>query len=134
LNQLIDPEFMTNNIFYTSIRYVIIDLIGDILYWPLWWYTRGTVKAGLFCLNGIKAQEERLGVMIWIKNISTPMFGQYDIEGRLISFFVRLIQIIARVILLFVWTIFMLLIFLAWLILPALISFQIFDHILWLFR
>ena len=125
---------MTNNIFYTSTKYVIIDLIGDILYWPLWWYTKGTVKAALFCLNEIKAQQERLGVMIWIKNISTPMFGQYDIEGRLISFFVRLVQIIARLILLLVWTIIMFLFFLAWLLLPIFVSLQIFDHFLWLFR
>lgn len=124
---------MTNNIFYTSIKYVLIDLIGDILYWPLWWYSKGTVKAGLFCLNGIKDQEERLGVMIWIKNISTPMFGQYDIEGRLISFFVRIIQIIARIVLLFVWVIFMVALFFGWLILPAVIGYQIFNNFLWLF-
>ena len=124
---------MTNNIFYTSTKYVLIDLIGDILYWPLWWYSKGTVKAGLFCLNEIKAQEERLGVMIWIKNISTPMFGQYDIEGRLISFFVRIIQIIARIILLLVWAIFMIALFLGWLILPVVIGYQIFNNFLWLF-
>ena len=123
-----------SNIAYTSFRYVLVDLIGDILYWPLWWYSKGLVKTGLFCLREIKAQEERLGILIWIRNIFTPMFGQYDIEGRLISFFIRLVQIIVRIILLAVWAILMLAILLVWIVFPIFIAYQIADNFLWLFR
>lgn len=120
---------MTQNIAFRTIRYVLIDLIGDILYWPVWWYSKGLLKAGLFCLREIKNQEERLGLTIWMKNIFTPMFGQYDIEGRIISFFMRLIQIIARSIFLAVWAAFMLILFTIWIILPLIAGYQLFINL-----
>jgi len=125
---------MTNNIVYNSLKFVLIELIGDILYWPLWWYSKGLINAGLFCINEIKAQEERLGLLIWVKNISTPMFGQYDIEGRIISFFARLFQIIFRAIFLLIWTALILAIFLLWIILPFIIFIQLINNFIWLFR
>jgi len=119
---------MNNNLFYPALKYIALDLIGDILYWPVWWYSKGLIKTGLFCLEKIKDQEERLGVSIWIKNIFTPMFGQYDIEGRLISFFIRIFQIIARLILLLIWTILMLAVFIIWIVLPIFIIYQLINR------
>lgn len=81
---------MTNNIFATSIKYVIVDLIGDFLYWPIWWYTKGLYQTIFYSLNQIIHLEEMLGLRIWVKNLFTPMFGQYDMAGRLISFFYAL--------------------------------------------
>jgi len=124
---------MPNNIAYTSVRYIIIDLIGDILYWPLWWYSKGLAKVGLVCLREIKNQAEVLGIAIWVKNLFTPMFGQYDLEGRIISFFARLIQIIVRSILLLFWVILVLILFLAWILLPILVIYEIIANFLWLF-
>lgn len=124
---------MASNIAYTSLQYVLVELIGDILYWPIWWYSKGLIKTALFCLDQIKDQEQRLGISIWLKNLFTPMFGQYDIEGRLISFFARLIQIIFRVFLLIIWVVIMLILFLIWLVLPIFIVYQIIDNFLWLF-
>lgn len=120
---------MPNNIAYTTAKYVLIDLIGDILYWPVWWYTRGLVKTGLFCWQSVKNQEEKLGLLIWIKNITTPMFGQYDWEGRLISFFVRLIQIIFRAAILLVWIILVLGFFLLYVFLPLIIIHQLYANL-----
>lgn len=125
---------MSNNIASNAFKYVLIDLIGDILYWPLWWYTKGFKKAFLYWIGEIKSQEERLGLRIWIKNIFTPMFGQYDIEGRIISFFARLIQIIIRLIIFAIWLFIASLLFLVWLILPVIIFYQIVDNFLFLFR
>ena len=107
------------------LKFVGVELIGDALYWPLWWYTEGLLNAGRFCLNEIVVQAERLGLTIWVANIFTPMFGQYDLEGRLISFFMRLVQIIIRGIALLVWAVVMLGLFLGWLLLPLLIAYQI---------
>ncbi|MFA6215238.1 MAG: hypothetical protein WC768_01565 [Patescibacteria group bacterium] len=124
---------MTNNLAFTSFKYVAIDLIGDILYWPIWWYTKGLIKTAAYCLNEIEGQQERLGLAVWAKNLFTPMFGQYDIEGRIISFFIRLVQIIARTILLFVWAILIFCLFLFWLILPVIIGYEIFNNFIGLF-
>lgn len=123
---------MSQNIAYTSIKFLVIDLIGDFLFWPIWWYTKGLVKTGLFCIKEIKDQQERLGLSIWIKNIFTPMFGQYDMEGRIISFFARLIQIMARTIILGIWSIFMLILFLLWITLPVIIMYQLYENLIWL--
>lgn len=122
-----------NNIAYSSLKFILIELIGDIFYWPLWWYSKGLVKTGLFCLNEIKDQSERLALGVWLKNIFTPMFGQYDWEGRIISFFARLAQIIARVIILLIWSILVLAVFFAWIILPIYVFYQVIDNFFWLF-
>src|SRR3989344_4381545 len=125
---------MPNNLALTTTKYVLIDLIGDILYWPVWWYSKGLIKIGLFCLGLIRGQQQRLGLAIWIKNIFTPMFGQSDLEGRLISFFARLVQIIFRSILLLVWSLIIFLLFLIYLILPMIVVYQLVTNFLWLFR
>ncbi len=119
-----------NNFAYSSIKFVLIDLIGDVLYWPIWWYSKGLAKTGLFCLEKIKDQFEALALGVWLKNLFIPMFGQYDWEGRLISFFMRTIQIIARLIILFIWSILILAIFLIWLLLPIYIFYQVIDNFL----
>lgn len=37
-----------------------------------------------------------LGVLLWLRNLFVPMFGQHDWQGRLVSFLIRLVQLIAR--------------------------------------
>ena len=61
------------------------------------------------------------------------MFGQYDWEGRIISFFMRLIQLIVRSILLLLWALFLSVLVLTWTLLPVYISYQVFDNFLWFF-
>lgn len=114
----------------STLEFIFVNVAGDVVYWPVWWYSRGLFKAGRFCLNEVTAQAERLGLPVWVKNIFTPMFGQYDWEGRLISFAMRLIQIIVRGIALAVWTIVMLAVFLIWIILPPLIIYEIIVNFL----
>jgi len=112
------------------IKVVFVDFIKDILYFPLWWYSRGTRKALLFCLKKIRNGERWLGLKIWIINLFRPMFGQYDITGRIISFFIRLIQIIIRLILMLFWIISMIILFLIWLLLPPFVIYQIIVNIM----
>jgi len=106
-----------------------LDLVLDLLYWPIWWYSRGLLNMAKFCGREIAEQQEKLGLMIWVKNIFTPMYGQYDIEGRIISFFVRLSQIIVRLVLLMVWGFFVFLMLVIWLILPVFIIYEIYQFL-----
>jgi hypothetical protein len=53
------------------------------------------------------------------------MFGQYDWQGRIISFFMRVVQIIARSILLCFWIVFSAAVFIVWIIVPLFIFAQI---------
>jgi hypothetical protein len=119
---------MTINIMLNSIILALFDQINNFFYWPVWWYSRGLLAAAKFCGKEITDQQERLGLSIWVKNIFTPMYGQYDIEGRIISFFVRLVQIIIRSILLLVWSLLLLGVFVVWIILPVFIIYEIYQY------
>lgn len=101
------------------VRDVSLDFIREILYFPVWWYSVGLLRAARFFWQRIKNAEIRLGVGVWVKNIFTPMFGQRDIAGVLISFFMRIFQIIVRTIVLFLWSVIVLLGFFIWIALPV---------------
>jgi len=117
------------NLAFTSLKFVAIDLVGDIFYWPVWWFTSGGVKWAIFCWEKIKEAENYLGLRIWLANLFTPMFAQYDWQGRLISFFIRLFMIIIKAVLLLIWTIIVLILLLVWFILPFYILYQIWNNL-----
>jgi len=109
---------MLNHNFLTYSGKIIIQILGEILYFPVWWYTVGFGRliktVGNFWLN----QEKILGFSVWLKNLFVPMYGQNDWAGRLISLVIRLVQIIFRGLVLAVWFIVGLLVLLIWLIFP----------------
>lgn len=80
----------------TYLAKIMARVIWDFLYFPIWWYSAGFLKT----LRGVghfyQNQEASLAFHIWLKNIFVPMYGQHDIAGRLISFFIRVVQIIYR--------------------------------------
>lgn len=88
---------MNNNFFFYFSK-ISIQIVCNFLYFPLWWYTVGFFR----CLKNIgsflKDEWTIIGAGVWIKNIFTPMYGQRDIASRLISFVVRLVQVIFRMI------------------------------------
>jgi len=105
---------------------LLIEVLLDIVYFPLWWYTVGALHAGRWCFDLIKDGNSDLAPGLWLKNIFVPMYGQYDWEGRLISFFMRLVQIIGRSFGLIVWTIFCLALLAVWLVLPVAVVWELF--------
>lgn len=112
---------------------IFTDVIKDILYFPFWWYSRGTLEVARGLFNFLATREKSLALFIWIKNIHRPMYGQSDWQGMLISFFMRLIQIIFRSAILFFWLIISLALLLLWIIFPILaiygIYFQLFFNL-----
>lgn len=120
---------MTQNIFALSLKFIAIDIIGEVFYFPLWWYGRGILNTIRWCLGSLKSANKKLGVTIWLANVLTPMYGQYDFAGRVISFFMRIAQIIFRTALLFLWLIFLLIVFLFYLVLPLFTTYQIIAQI-----
>lgn len=109
---------MAQKVTGSLIRDVSLDIVREILYFPIWWYSVGLLRAAKFFGQRIKNAEVRLGVGVWVKNIFTPMFGQRDIAGVLISFFMRVFQIIIRTLVLFLWIILMIILFFVWVALP----------------
>lgn len=80
-----------------------VDLFVGVLRFPLWWYSSGLVLMLRWAGNSIKNQMQNLGLDVWVKNLFVPMYGTTDVAGRLISFFLRLVMIIGRSIMLSVW-------------------------------
>lgn len=104
--------------FLTYGSQLIAKTAGEIVYFPFWWYGVGFLetlkKLGRFWLG----QEQALGFSVWLKNIFVPMYGQADLAGRLISFFIRFVQIIFRGLALLFWLIFVFIGVLLWLVAP----------------
>lgn len=98
-----------------------IEAILDVLYFPIWWYTGGVWHALMFCLDMLKEGNRNFAPGVWLRNIFVPMYGQYDWQGRIISFFMRLAQIIGRTFALLVWLVVCLIFFLIWLALPLVV-------------
>jgi len=109
------------------------DVVGGVLNAPVFWYGRGAYDAGAYCGRLITRRWHSLGVGVWIKNIFVPMYGQRDITGALISFFMRVVQIIARGIVMILWTILVLILFLAYLALPILVAVELLRQLAGLF-
>ena len=104
-----------------SFKFLTLDILGDFILFPLWWYTRGLQRYGRLLWRNIQMVERELGVLIWMKNIFRPMFGQYDWQGRIISFFMRVVNIIFRGVILVLWSSICFILFLAWIVFPLLI-------------
>lgn len=81
---------------FTYFGKILVRIIWDFLYFPIWWYSAGFINV----LKGVghfyQQQEASLSFLVWLKNLFVPMYGQHDTIGRLISFFIRLVQIIFR--------------------------------------
>jgi len=104
---------------------VLIQFIWDLLYFPFWWYSRGfwgVLKwAGRFLLR----QLNTTGLLVWVQNLFTPMFGQHDWAGIIISFFVRCVQIIVRGCLMIFWLVYIVAAIILWLVAPVYVLYQL---------
>lgn len=82
---------------------VFVDLIKSLLRWPFWWYSKGFLLAMQSARSAIENYAKTLAIGVWIKNIFVPMYGTRDWQSRLISVFMRTVQIVGRTIALCVW-------------------------------
>ena len=105
--------------FLTYSGKIILKILGDILYFPIWWYSVGLARLLKNVWNFLSNQERSLGFSVWLRNIFVPMYGQRDWAGRLISFLVRLVQIFFRGIVLLIWLILSLIFIFIWLLGPV---------------
>ena len=108
---------------------IIGEIFRDIIYFPAWWYARGLFLVIDKSIAFLSYQQNALALFVWAKNIFRPMYGQYDWQGRLISFFMRLVQIIFRGIIMIFWVFLILNLIGAWIALPILIVYEIIFQI-----
>lgn len=83
---------------YNTLYFILIKIVGDFLYFPIWWYTKGLYITWQWFLKRLATADRRLSLVLWLKHMFVPMYGQYNFWGRVISFFMRLIVLVFRLI------------------------------------
>ena len=101
---------------------IVGEVFVEIVFFPIWWYTKGLVMTALNLLNFLSNKEKGLGLKVWVKNIFKPMYGQTDWQGKFISVIIRSVQIFFRSIFMFFWILIALFTFITWLGLPLLVT------------
>ncbi len=113
------------NIFIKVLKVIVIDLIWEIIYFPIWWYTVGLYRAVSFCMRGVARRWHSLGLEIQFKFLFKPMYAQSDFTGRVISFLMRFSGLIFKFFAWLIVVIVFILIFALWIILPIIVLWQI---------
>ncbi len=119
---------LSNKFLFYTIKITAM-LFWEIIYFPAWWYTAGLLRLLSTLREFLANRQKELAFLVWVKNIFVPMYGEYDWEGRLISFVVRLVQIIARGAVLLIWLLIALAVLLSWLFLPPAVLWQTFYQL-----
>ncbi len=104
---------------------ILFNLIGDLFYFPVWWYSHGLRERWFFVLKEIKAGYRNLALKILLLNIFKPMYGEYNWQGRIISFFARLIMLFWRILEMMIWILLLLFLLLIWILAPIFVIMQI---------
>ena len=115
---------MTNNFAIYSVK-ILGEISREIFYFPMWWYSRGFLTMTKGTITFLRDREKSLALLVWIKNIHKPMYGQADWQGMLISVFIRIIQIIFRSIVMLVYITFALVAIVLWVTLPFIVFYEI---------
>lgn len=107
------------------VKYVFGELLGDLVYAPVWWYTRGFLRFLRSLKNKLKGFLRALGLGVWIRNLGKPMYGQYDLTSKLISLLMRFVVLVFRLVVFLFYLIWLLILILLWLLAPIIVVWQI---------
>jgi len=123
---------MSDNVIVATLKYILVEVLWDIIYFPIWWYTKGLKRVFDYCIRSASEfYHRKLALKIWLSSMFKPMYGDYTKEGRIISIMMRLIILGVRLVMLVIWLVVLVLLFISWLILPILIIyyilFQVFE-------
>lgn len=94
--------------------FILRELIGEVLYFPVWWYSRGLVITARALTRRWYTALYQSSLPILFKTMGRPMYGDYTRSGRIISFFFRVILVVWKLFWLALWTVIELIALLAW--------------------
>ena len=109
---------MPTRFLQATFRLIVLDVVGNLLHFPIWWYSSGMKAAFFLALRQIRSMADYFALPILFKYWFKPMFGQSDVWGRLISFGVRTVQLIVFSIFQGIWSVLILALFLIWPLFP----------------
>lgn len=115
--------------FGAVLRLIAVDTIGSIVWFPFWWYTTGLARVLAYMFHAIRFRAQSYSLGIWMRHFFVPMYGQYDITGRVVSVFMRLAVFCGRVCALVAEAMFYAALVLCWSLAPVTLFFLIFQGI-----
>lgn len=78
------------------LKLAVSETAGSLLRFPYWWYTEGLSRMVRVLYDGLIFRYRSYAIGLWAKNMFVPMYGQYDLTGRLVSFFMRFVVLVWR--------------------------------------
>lgn len=117
-----------NNVVLSSIKFITIDILGDFLYWPIWWYTVGLKERVIWFGEQVKNMWKVMALGLWLKNFFVPMYGDRSILGRGISFVMRIVILLWKLVWFIGWLLLVLAILLLWIAAPVGVVFMIYKQ------
>lgn len=102
--------------------FILRESVGELLYFPVWWYSHGFALTARKLLNSWLGLSRRLSLVILLRTMGKPMYGDYTRSGKIISFFFRLLILGVRLVQFGVWTCIELILLVAWLLGPILVA------------
>ncbi|MDD3102156.1 MAG: hypothetical protein PHE59_03360 [Patescibacteria group bacterium] len=97
---------------------IFLQGIWKIIYFPIWWYTKGLVKRIFDFSSGVFRLAHDLSLKIMVTHLFSPMFGETTKSGRIISFFMRIILLAWLLFLFILGTIGLFILLILWIVLP----------------
>ena len=70
----------------------------NILTFPLWWYTTGFSVFKDWAKRKYHYHLQKTGLLVFAKHLKEPLYGDYTRSGIIISFFVRIILLVYKLI------------------------------------
>jgi hypothetical protein len=104
---------------------MLLETAFDIAYFPVWWYTKGLKRVFFGCVHLVSSANASMAPGLWLRNMFVPMFGQTDWQGRLMSIFMRFVNVIGRTIGLVVWTCAIIMLCLFWVFSPLMLTYML---------
>lgn len=103
----------------------------DFLYF---WYFKGSLDFWRRELDFIKSTERDMGLVLNLKLITQPIFGDYTYMGRIIGPIFRLFRVLSSVIILLISCLAIIVAYFIWIALPLVVFYMIFSNILYIIQ
>ncbi len=113
------------NTYKIFLKDLFLDTIGEVLFFPVWWYSRGLKKTALFCWQRANDGWRVLALSIFIKNFFKPMYGQKGWDAYVLSIVIHFIQLSYRLFLMTLWALFWILVLFIWITLPVFVIYEL---------
>lgn len=111
-----------------TIGAVTAEFILSILYFPIWWYTKGLLKVIRLLMNEIKSFTHSLRLRTLFTFLLQPMFGLTDRWSKIISFFVRIVHFFILFVVTIIYSVVLIALVVVWIMLPIFIAYNILFH------